>query len=210
MHRLRRWVLLSIFAALPVMSLAQTLIPLTPANVIGASGNLGANFLETNVLDMQSGPVTEVAYTYWLGREATPNEYFVIDLGAAYSISQIELFNTHNWFSGDRTTNAFTISASNTVSGFDLVSPTQILSGTLPYSTSNTIAPATYTAGNGLSTGTGYRYVQFTAVSYGGSSSGLNEIRVYAIPESGAVAAIAGGVVLAGACLRRRRTMARL
>jgi hypothetical protein len=187
------------------LSLAQTLIPLTPANVIGASGSYDVDRLATNVLDMQSGPVTEAGFTYWLGRNSTANEYFVIDLGAAFSISQIELFNTHNWFSGDRATNAFTLSASNSVSGFDLVAPTQILSGNLPYSTSNPIAAATFTSGNGLSTGTDYRYLQFTAVSYsGGAGSGLNEIRIYAIPEPPAFVAAAGMLALAGAALRRR------
>jgi len=207
------WAVLSI-AAFPALGVAQTLITLTPANVIGGSGSHPSNawdvgqFNATLVLDQQTGTVTEAGYTYWLGNDATTNQYFVIDLGVAYDIGQIELFNTHNWFSGDRATNAFTVSASNSVSGFSLNSPTQILSGNLAIG-SDPITAATFTSANGLSTGSAFRYVQFTAVTYHGNSAGLNEIRLYAIPEPDAWTAVAGAVALAGSIAWRRRALAR-
>ena len=213
---------------LPATTVAQTLITLTASSVIGGSGAWGNNnwddpasgYVATFVVDQQTGAISEPTPTgFWLGREGVMNEYFVLDLGAVYTLSQIDLFNTHNQLANDRSTNAFTIHASNSVTfvnasvDFDLVSGSQILASSLAFqSTGNDpIEAASYTSGNGLSTGTAYRYLKFTAVTnHGGLGVGLNEIRVFgtAIPEPSTYAALAGIGALVLALRRRRRGVA--
>ena len=210
---------------LPILAPAQALISLTTANVIGGSGQwggsnwdvTGSGYSALNVVGQQSGAISEPTATgYWLGNNGTANEYFVLDLGATYNLSQIDLYNTHNQNANDRATNAFTIQAANSVSllkatvDYDLVSGTQILGGTLAFQSagSDPIEAASYSSGNGLDNSSNWRYLKFTAVSYFSSGAGLNEIRVYgtAIPEPSAHAASAGAAALLLVLFRRRKS----
>ena len=78
-------------------------IPLSPTNVIGGSGSYGGDwqtgsFNATAILDQQTGPVSDTfGISYWINPDDGPfNAYIVIDLGAAYHLSSLDLFNTHN------------------------------------------------------------------------------------------------------------------
>jgi MYXO-CTERM domain-containing protein len=195
---------------------------LNDSSVIGGSGKFNDSTFNTgvysalHVVDNQTGTISEPgAGNFWLGRQTTANEFFVIDLGLDYFlIDQIDLFNTHNQTANDRATTSFTILGSNSVTfqsvsnGYFLNAPTTLLSGSLgfPSSAGDPIEAATYTSSNGLSTGTSYRYLQFTSVNYTGQGGGLNEIRIFGTPEpSRALLALAG---LAAIGLRRRRRIA--
>jgi hypothetical protein len=165
----------------------------------------GADGLFSSTGNNDTGPIWEFnGIGYWLGRVDAPYQtsgYFVLDLGAAYKIGQIALFNTHNGQYHDRGTGDFTITASNSIqdlggSNFDLVSPTEIATGTLlPQTDGFYITPGVYTA---TSAGP-YRYLRFDAESIGAhgvphglNGVGLNEIRVFeAVPEPGVLLVVA-------------------
>jgi PEP-CTERM motif-containing protein len=166
--------------------------------------------------DNNTGNITEVYGTgYWLGPNNASTGYFVLDLGAAYNIGSVQLFNTGNAQFQDRGTGNFTISASNSIvfigsNGMDLVSPTQIVSGSLtPQSAAAFLTPDSFTAG---SSGP-FRYLRFDALSIGAIGSfgfngvGLNEIRVFEAaattpePSTFIVLAAVGGI---GYRLRRK------
>jgi hypothetical protein len=203
-------------------------IPLSPANVIGGSGSYGGNwqtgsFNATEILDQQTGLVSDnFGVSYWINPDGGPlNAYIVIDLGAAYHLSSLDLFNTHNSQYGDRGTGDFTIEAGNSVvnlgaAGFDLTgSTTVILNGTLVAApVSDPITGQTFT----LSDPGTYRYIKFephTVASAGApccgpNNYGLNELRAFETPlpndnapEPAPMALIASG--LAAVALLRRR-----
>jgi hypothetical protein len=203
-------------------------IPLSPTNVIGGSGSYGGNwqtgsFNATEILDQQTGPVSDnFGVSYWINPDGGPlNAYIVIDLGAAYHLSSLDLFNTHNSQYGDRGTGDFTIEAGNSVvnlgaAGFDLTgSTTVILNGTLVAApVSDPITGQTFT----LSDPGTYRYIKFephTVASAGApccgpNNYGLNELRAFETPlpndnapEPAPMALIASG--LAAVALLRRR-----
>lgn len=208
-------------------------IMLSGPNVIGGSGqwSMGnyddaGTFDAFNVVDQQTGAISEpTAGGYWLGRENTGtitgflNEYFVLDLGAAYFVDQIDLFNTHNNGANDRGTKNFTILGSNAVTlvnadvDYDLSGSSTLLTGTLAFQTqaNDPIEAQSYTSGNGLATGTAYRYLKFVANDFHTpkgpgfpQGSGLNEIRLFGTPEpSRAILALLG---IAGLTMRRRRS----
>jgi hypothetical protein len=134
------------------------------------------------------GTITEnYGAGYWLGPNFVTTGYFVLDLGAPYNIGSVELFNTGNGVFQDRGTGNFTISASNSIvfigsNGMNLVSPTQIVSGTLtPQLAGPFLTPDFFTVSNSGP----YRYLRFDALSIGAIGSfgfngvGLNEIRVF-------------------------------
>jgi hypothetical protein len=200
-------------------------ITLTSASVIGGSGTQDSatfnngQYGASQVTDEQTGGISiednssTPLTTYWLGPDTTNSAYFVVDLGASYTLAQISLFNTHNSFYADRGTNAFHIDASNSVfsagtAGFDLVSATTILSGNLAFA--NPATEIFYTSGNGLSSGgNAYQYLRFTADTYYSQGSGLNEIRVFAaIPEPSTCAALAGLLVGSIALFAKRHQRA--
>lgn len=202
-------------------------IILNSGSVIGGGPTYGGGTYNTGshpaslAVDDQTGSIdieTGLRDNYWIGPDGLASSYFVIDLGAAYQLGQIVLFNTHNWESMDRSTKDFRIEASNSVTfvnatvGYNLVSGVTILSGILPFSSENPPAANYYTSGNGLDTGgNAYRYLSFTYDSYRGinditgHSGGLNEIRVHAIPEPSSTAFIAGGIGALALLLRRKR-----
>jgi hypothetical protein len=81
-------------------------ITLDTSNVIGSSGAFDNRFLAKYVLDNQTGSITETEQNandvnggYWLqsvAPGANTVSWFTIDLGSAFNIDFIELFNTHN------------------------------------------------------------------------------------------------------------------
>lgn len=213
---------------------AQQII-LTSSNVIGGGAtvysgtwNAGA-YNALAVVDAQTGTVADNnstpaggPFNYWLPPDSTvgASAYFVLNLGAPYVLSQIDLFNTRNAGMGDRATTTFSMLASNATSwnsgtnGYDLSGTTvTILTGTLPaVGDYNNITAATFTAGTSTALtniGTAYQFLQFTATGYTGAyGAGLNEIRVYgtAIPEPSTYAALLGAIAAGVAAWRRRAT----
>lgn len=165
--------------------------------------------------DNNVGTITEFYGSgYWLGPQGATTGYFVLDLGAAYNIGSVELFNTGNGQFQDRGTGNFTISASNSIvnvgfNGMDLVSPVQIVAGSLtPQFSAPFLTPDFFAASNSGP----YRYLRFDALSIGAIGSfgfngvGLNEMRVFeaaAVPEPSTFIAL-GAIGGIGYLLRRK------
>ncbi len=134
-----------------------------------------------SALNVTDGSQSDAAGAYWLGTHGVPGQYFTLDLGAAYAIEEVRIRNTHNSFSNDRGTLSFRLLAAASVDGSNqLVSPQQILSGTLNLVTGQDPIPAeVFTAANGLSETTA-RYLKFESITALNDNAGLNEIEVYA------------------------------
>lgn len=203
-----------------------TQVTLTTASVIGGSGdynggaynNAGDQFSTLNVVNQQTGPISEQSQSgYWLTPNGTPapTGYFVLDLGASYSLGFAQLFNTHNATYDDRGTGQFTIQASNNLqagpagTGFDLLNPVTILSGTLAsgHQAVDPLPGQTFGIGNS----TAYQYIRFNDVSigaaadtgFGAAGGGLNEIRLFTTPEPSTF--ILSGLGLVGLFIAARR-----
>jgi hypothetical protein len=157
--------------------------------VINASGhypNLTFNQPPQPGLDFRAQLVTDgsdrdvFSANYWLGRDQTPNEWFIVDLGAPVSVKQLLLRNTHNTTSNDRGTLNFRVFAANSVDASNLlVSPVQVLAGTLTAVPSQTpIIAQAFSAQNGLTPMTA-RYFKFESLTAVGNNAGLNEFEVY-------------------------------
>ena len=130
-------------------------------------------------------------YSYWLGRERTSDEYFVIYLAGKYNVDRIELVNTHNGDGNDRGTKDFEIWAADKVNGEnELVAARLVLKGTLPcrFGAGADIPVDVYSAAKGDLSPFSARYVKFVAKSYyegeNSGGCGLNEIRLIAVPTS--------------------------
>lgn len=202
-------------AALPVSASAAQLI-LAPSNVIGSSGfYAGFDFGPGEILDQQTGTVTESFGTgYWLNPDNGPAAaYITIDLGAARSLASLTLFNSHNDNFADRGTGNFTITASNSV--VDSGGGNFVLTGAI-----TTVVSGTLNADPALSNptaqsfgATGYfRYISFNPTSVatvntsccGANNYGLNELRVSLVPEPATWALLIAGFAMTGVALRRR------
>jgi hypothetical protein len=148
---------------------------------VGAAFNAGL-FPASRAVDGVMFEATDAAESWWLGREATLDEYFTLDLGEVYRVDQINLFNTHNRQYNDRGTEEFVIYGSLTVDpNNQLVNPFTVLSGTLFETTSEEdITPEIFMEADGLNV-TDVRYLQFQALTstYGNDNVGLNEIQVF-------------------------------
>jgi hypothetical protein len=183
------------------------------------------DFITSNVTDgantspnNNTGTVTEdfADDSYWLGPGgANTPAYFVLDLGASARIASIDLFNTSNGSARERGTAGFTIKASNTITNVGAFGDD--LSGTIVTLVSGTLAPGNHSASPGQEaitaqpflssdTLTAYRYIRFDAITSGGAAgnngSGLNEIRIFEVPEPTSLSLLAMGSL---AILRRKR-----
>ncbi|MBE0534059.1 MAG: lamin tail domain-containing protein [Phycisphaerae bacterium] len=147
-----------------------------PFNVPDGAGN----FTALNVTDGSTSDIFGV--NYWLGREGTVNEYFIVDLEISIEIKEIRLRNTHNTQYNDRGTADFEIWVSNEIDGNkQLIAPQRILSGTLTNVNGMSDIPAdVFTGSQGLIQANA-RYVKFIALTANnsGNNVGLNEIEVY-------------------------------
>ncbi|MGI8601402.1 MAG: lamin tail domain-containing protein [Verrucomicrobiales bacterium] len=154
-----------------------------PFNGVHASGDFSA----VNVTDGSASDL--FGSSYWLGREGVTNEHFILDLGNPVEISQLLLRNTHNAQVNDRGTASFRLFAASSVDGANqLVSPLEILTGTLATRSNEVPIPAdAFTSANGLVAVTA-RYLKFEALTsaYAGGGIGLNEIEVFgnALPNA--------------------------
>jgi hypothetical protein len=214
------------------------LITLTPSNVIGSSPwgdgtnspwawnavGSGNQYQASTIFSQQTGSVSGLD-TAWTGNTWFPSPnvggtgasknsgYVVIDLGAAYYLSSIELFNGTATY---QHTGTFDLLASNSIiNASDVSNYGQILSGpTLLGSTSLPFAdgenPVTGHAYYPSSI-TAYRYLQINISAAGSSGNiqgaSLSEVRftgISAIPEPSTYAAMAGAAMLGFAVWRRR------
>jgi hypothetical protein len=210
-------------------------VVLSSASVIGDTGSYTFGPASTThpgdqpairIFDQQTGAITGETFLaqYWANGDNGPAGAFItIDLGAAYSLTSFDLFNTSNSYNGDRGTGQFSIAASNSIvadgtNGFTLGgSIVTIASGTLAaQATSGAVTAQTFSA----LTGTSYRYLQFLPTSVASvnqivngiqNNYGLNELRVYAVTATGAVpepaswALLMTGFGAVGFVARRRR-----
>ena len=191
-------VALACFALSPTTRADQ--IVLNSSSVIGGSGSFYMNTWNTSadqfnalhVVDNQSatGSIYEpFGNVYWLGKELDYEEYFVVDLGAAYNLESVTLFNTHNGGFFDRATGNFEIYVSNAVvpngsaetgaGGMDLSGATLAISGTLTMP-GDPITPQSFA----FPQGTSARYLRFNTLDGAPGAThgvGLDEIQVFGI-----------------------------
>jgi hypothetical protein len=150
--------------------------------VIDSSGSYQflAGFEASKVTDGSASDVFQG--TYWLGREATPQEYFTIDLGSNFHIDQVSLRNTHNAQFNDRGTGEFVLFGATAVDASNhLINPFPLLASALsPVDNQSPITPQVYTSANGLTPATA-RFLRFETITsaYVTNNVGLNEIEVY-------------------------------
>ena len=174
----------------------------------GAVGNNDTGVLIENAADD----------SYWLGADQATTGYFVIDLGAAYTIGEIVLFNTSNGANQERGTGNFTVKASTSITNINATLGDD-LSGTIVTLVNNSLAaeanpPNTVTPQSFLSadTTTAYRYIRFDATSVNtigaDNGVGLAEIRIFAIPEPTSISLLLlgfCGIATAQRMSKRRR-----
>jgi MYXO-CTERM domain-containing protein len=168
--------------------------------------NVTSNFNAQQVTD--GSTADSFGNNYWLGRQGVRNEYFTLDLGGIVKVDRIELTNSAN--GGDSGTQNFRIYASNEVDINNLlIDATLILSGQLSdmagVAPGLMLTPDIFTSADGLLLGK-YRYLRFEALDFraGDARVGLNEIRVFTVPEP--ATAMLGLLGLAGLARRRRRS----
>jgi hypothetical protein len=148
--------------------------------------------------------------SYWLGREACPNEHFTIDLEGLYDLDEIVLQNAHNAQFNDRGTGEFVIYGSDAVDDLtnELINPVVVVAGDLTNTSNQTVLTADeFPIDPAVPP---VRYLQFQAItilsSPTNSGAGLNEFSAYGTlipePSTWALTAVAGCAALA--LLRRR------
>ncbi|HBY87932.1 MAG TPA: hypothetical protein DEO86_18925 [Colwellia sp.] len=209
-------IILSVSALTNVASAG--LITLDTSNVIGSTTPYDSRFFAENILDNQTGVITENNQNpsdaeggYWLNpNNGTADAWITIDLGQAYVIDFMELFNTHNAQYFDRGTGDFRILASNSVMlsgsmGFDLAGTESVLIDSTLLAESGAQSDPLTAQNFAVSNTNAFRYIQFNAdsVAVGGSACcgtnvyGLNEIRVSAVevPEPSTLAIFALGMI---------------
>jgi hypothetical protein len=179
--------------------------PATPFNA--------GSFPASRVTDDSLADANTGRNSYWLGREACPNEHFTIDLQGLYKLDELVLQNAHNTQFNDRGTGEFVIYGSDSVDDLtlELINPHVVLAAEL-----------TNTSGQTLLTEDGFfidpsvppvRYLKFEAItilsSATNSGAGLNEFRAYGTlipePSSWALATVALGAAVVFARRRARR-----
>jgi YVTN family beta-propeller protein len=145
---------------------------------IGQYGCAGA--FDGITTDSTSGGPTGNA-TFWLGREQQDNETLTFDLGGIFSISSVDLYNTHNGINNDRGTVNFKIWVSSSPQTPDNTPGssfgTLVLSNTLAVSTTDPNPRQSFSFSPTLG-----RYVTFRAENWvfnsvhGDGGTGLSEI----------------------------------
>ena len=209
--------------------LRADIILLTPAAAIGGTPtfldsdykgelNISGGYAAGNLFNQQTGDVnvTTQQGNVWFGTDlagAGPvNRWVTIDLGAAYSLSHIEVFNSNQ---SDRGTGEISLYGANAIevdadpfNGYTLTSPTLLINNaSLTYAAGvNPIAGNIYTVGDQSA----FRYLQIWTLSYADTplsptGTGLAELRVFEftpapVPEPGtwaAAALLAGGAAFA-------------
>ena len=211
------------FIAAPA-SAAQ--IVLSGSSVIGSTGGFDARFTPDNIVDRQTGIVTEnfADGSYWLNPEGRQGAFITLDLGAAYRLGRFDLFNSRNI--GDRGTAGFEIRAGNTLvaatgtgtgaTGQRLGSDARTIAAGTLFMDRESNQPFTAQAYAATDTETAFRYVEFVPLgsinrNYNNLGFGLNELRVFereataAVPEPASWAMMIGGFGLVGVAARRRR-----
>jgi len=177
------------------------------ATVIKRSGEYDNRFVVENAIDQRIDDEAGGGITYWLGRNYTMDEYFILDLGEVYTIDRIELQNTHNRGYNDRGTADFEIWASLGVdANNELLDPRLILDSMLMdrCAYGYNIPFDVFSAPNGDFPPFNARYLKFVANTYWGVGSGLSEIRIFGyVPEPTTSLLLAAGLVLLA---RRRRS----
>lgn len=189
-------------ASLATLAHADTNVALGKSTTASSYYNSGSEvFPDAKVVDgitTDSGSPSN--WSFWLSAQgANAGSWVQVDLGAAYDISHITLFDTHNRGYYDRGTQGFTLSTS-----LDGVSFDQYATGAFSYSqwVNQTALDIT-----GVDTA---RYVRFTVDScWGCQSAGLAEMQVYgtqaaAVPEPENVVLMSLGLALFGAAALRR------
>jgi hypothetical protein len=214
--------------ALLLLPARADLIFLTPSAAVGGTptfpglaynSNVG-DYVAGNLFNQQTGDVnvTTQQGNVWFPTELSSagmlNAWVTIDLGAAYSLSYVEFFNSNQ---ADRGTGAVNLYGANAIevdadpfNGYTLTSPTLLLNNvSLTYASGvNPIAGNIWTIGDA----TPYRYLQIWTLSYANTAlsptgTGLAEFRVYEaepVPEPGTWAA-AALLACGGAFVRWRR-----
>jgi hypothetical protein len=210
--------------------LRADIIFLTPSAAIGGTPtflnsdykgefNFGGDYVAGNLFNQQTGDVnvTTQEGNVWFGTDlagAGPlNRWVTIDLGAAYSLSHIEVFNSNQT---DRGTGEISLYGANAIevdadpfNGYTLTSPTLLINNaSLTYAAGvNPIAGNIHTVGNQSA----FRYLQIWTLSYANTplsptGTGLSELRVFEaqpVPEPGTWAA--AGLLAGGAAFMRWR-----
>jgi hypothetical protein len=144
----------------------------------------GGTFPASLTVDGNTTEPDNGAVSYWLGRQGTAPEFFTLDLGQAFHIDEVRLFNTHNRQFNDRRSDEFVLYAGNTKDAMNQITDEiPILSANLSNvdgQNTNPIIPDIFTPANGLLSGVLARYVRFEAINVpvGESSVGLNEIQI--------------------------------
>jgi len=160
-------------------------------------------FQASNIVD---GITTDAGsaynWSFWLAAQGQNQGSWVqVDLGNAYNINNVTLFDTHNRGYYDRGTNAFTLSVSTDGLAFHDVASSSFTYDEWTNQTAKSVD---------VSSAVG-RYVRFNVNSvYGGESAGLAEMKVFgtvaAVPEPETYAMLLAGLGLIGAAVKRRKT----
>jgi hypothetical protein len=171
--------------------------------IIKTSGEyqFASGFEAANVTD--GSTTDEFQYNYWLGREATQNESFTLDLGSEYALSEVRLRNTHNTDFNDRGTDEFVIYAATAVDGNnELILPYILTAGNLSDANGSVNLPTDVFGVVGTA-----RYLQFVALTANNpfGNVGLNEIEVYGSPVPEPSSFALAGIAATGLMFLRRR-----
>ena len=203
---------LAAIAVAGAMTMAST--PLLAANLaLGAAtsassfySGFGLQFLSSNVTDgiIIDQPHSAVDNSYWLSADNThAGQWVQVDLGTAYQISSIVLYDTHNHIHNDRGTRDFHLFLSSDGSSFATVAISAFSQAEWLNQTG-----LAFTLNNAA------RYVRFNVDStFGCCGAGLAEMEVYgaavtAVPEPETYAMMLAGLGLLGYAARRRKQKA--